>query len=95
MIKYAISRFLKGVAGADQAMAEDPFFNVQVRVLGQMLDVMALAMEDEGVPTSVRERVVRSVLYGCMPHTLESERAQYLQKQILDGIEKFPGFLIP
>jgi hypothetical protein len=65
-------RYRCRMAGAGKASATDPMYQFQTTWLRSMLDLADMVMEDEGVPSEVRRKVVRGVLYGS-PNVADAE----------------------
>jgi hypothetical protein len=68
--------------GGRRAYLEDPQHHWQMTWLRRMLDVIDMAMEDEGVDERSRERVIRTVLYGAPDPGEAERRIDEQQKQI-------------
>jgi len=59
-----IDRWLTRIPEAAKAYHQDPYYHAQMVWMRRMLTTMDMAMEDEGVPETIRQRVVRVVIFG-------------------------------
>lgn len=80
-----VDKYVRRMFGAGDAYRNDPLYHAQVKWLRRMLCVVDMAMDDEGVASDVRERVLRVTLYGSAGHPDEAldrvaERAQLAER---------------
>jgi hypothetical protein len=59
-----IDRWLSRIPQAAKAYHQDAYYHAQMVWMRRMLTTMDMAMEDEGVPEVIRQRVVRVVIFG-------------------------------
>jgi len=59
-----IDRWLSRIPEAAKAYHQDAYYHSQMVWMRRMLTTMDMAMEDEGVPEVIRQRVVRVVIFG-------------------------------
>lgn len=88
-----ISRYLSRMPGAQEANALNAEYHAQIALLRRLLTVADLVMEDEGVPESVRLRVLRTVMYGS-PDEGAAERQQVDRAKLVAAMET-NTFIVP
>ena len=64
LIDDVVNRYLQRTPDAGVAMLTDPQYAYHLYLARQILAVIERAMENEGIPEPVRERVLRTVLEG-------------------------------
>lgn len=73
-----VDSYLRRTSLAREAAVQDGQFSMQIKWLRDVLHMLDIAMEDEGVPPETRERVLRVALYGSLENpmdALDRERA--------------------
>jgi hypothetical protein len=74
-VDEAFVAYLDKVSGVRESYHRDAQFRFQITLCRYLCDVAAAAMEAEGFPLEVRERVVRAMLWGSGT-VAESEQRQ-------------------
>ncbi|WP_218976710.1 hypothetical protein [Kitasatospora sp. GP30] len=74
---------------AEKAAAFDPIHHHLTHWLDQMLHLVDVVLEDEGVTTETRQRVVRGILYGS-PNPADAEMRAAQRDQLADILEARP-----
>lgn len=81
-MREAVDRYRSRIVGARTAAAFDPQYAAQFAFMQRLLDVVDMAMEDEGIPEQSRVRVVRTVVYGSPNEWDAHERMQHHEDDI-------------
>jgi hypothetical protein len=88
VVAAAVDRYRRRIDG-DRADRDDPQYHWQWRWLVNMLEVVDMAMEDEGIDERSRERVIRTILYGA-PDPIEADRRIDEQRRMVDEMRSRP-----
>jgi hypothetical protein len=88
-VQAAVARYRSRLGDDDRAQRTDPTYNYQWRWLVRMLETADMAMEDEGVDRSSRERVIRTILYGA-PDPVEADRRIDQQQRLVEEMRTRP-----
>lgn len=71
-IRQARERWARRMPGATHVQHYDAVTHFQTHYIDTMLTLADMAMEDEGIPEHVRQRVIRTVVYGS-PNPADAE----------------------
>lgn len=95
LVEDVIRRYEERMPGASRARHLDPLYHHQVAWMRSMLRLADIAMEDEGMPSETRARVIRTVVYGG-PNPEDSELRVELNEELVKRLaEQGPAVLLP
>lgn len=80
-IDSLIDRWLARIPDADKAYMRDPQYHMQVRWMRRTFTALDLAMEDEGIPEQVRDRILRTLIHGAPDESEALQRMEGLRFQ--------------
>ncbi|MEU0078537.1 hypothetical protein ABZY58_11625 [Micromonospora tulbaghiae] len=81
-VRDEIDRYLQRMPHAREAMLKDPQYHWQIQWARRNLELMDLALDNEGVPEDVRVRVIRTVLYGTADEAEALRRIDQTQRRM-------------
>jgi hypothetical protein len=82
-------RYVDRMPGAREASLTDPTYASQMHFIRRMLATTELALENERVPDEVRQRVIRTVLFGS-PDPEEGIRRQEQHRAMVAQLRNAP-----
>lgn len=79
-VRDEIDRYLQRMSNAREAMLKDPQYHWQMEWARRNLELMNLALDNEGIPEDIRVRVIRTVLYGTADESEALRRIDQTQR---------------
>lgn len=79
-VRGARERYQLNMPGAHEAWLNDPTHHYLVTWMDTMLTAVDMVMEDEGIAPEVRERIIRTVVYGG-PNPADAEQRIAQQRE--------------
>lgn len=89
-VREAVDRYMRRIPGADSARALDPIYSAQFTFMERVLQIVDMAMEDEGVPERSRERVIRTVVCGA-PDEYAAHQRMARNEKVVEWVKTHPG----
>lgn len=83
-------RHLLRAPDAEDAVMRDGLYRAQMETLRRLLHHTDQAMEFERIPVEVRDRVIRTLLYGC-PDPVEARRRERDREAVLAKVRSTPS----
>lgn len=77
-----MDRWLNRIPDARRAYSNDPQYHAQIAWMRRAFAAFDLAMEDEGIPEQVRERILRTLLHGGPSEAEALQRMEALRSQV-------------
>lgn len=91
LVDETLHRFRTRMPTPDAAARLDPTHHWKTTWMQRMLHLVDMAMDDEGVPADVRQRVVRTLLFGSPDETEATQRYEVDQQRIQDLMGQPPA----
>lgn len=88
--QYVVNDWLRRYPGADEAALTDGMYRWQLNILRSVLSLTDMALEDEGVPAEVRERVLRACMLGSAPQPVEAQERRRAEMERLEQLRTPP-----
>lgn len=83
LINQIVDKYLGSVSSAREAYLNDAYYHAQIQLMGQLLEVFDLAMEQEGFSHNPRLKVLERVMMAAPDPAEAMKRMEMLKKMTL------------
>ncbi|MER7331693.1 MULTISPECIES: hypothetical protein [unclassified Micromonospora] len=87
-VRDELDRYLQRMPNAREARLNDPQYHWQMQWAQRMLELLDLALDNEGIPEDTRVRVIRTVLYGTADESEAMRRIDQTQRLTQEAMER-------